>query len=126
MESLANLRFRGLGRTGVIFRRLDVFSLVTAFGTLEACRPSEGVVRPAPLPPPLVLPTPIPIAPPAHIVPQSPAVPSPVLEPEPVPTPADDNPWKPVAEAREWTSIVIHHTATEQGNVESIHETHIA
>lgn len=110
----------------MFFRRLAVFSLVMGLGTLEACRPSAGVVRPAPTPPLLVLPTPIPIAPPANIVPESPGIPAPVLEPEPVPTPTDDNPWKPVAEARDWTSIVIHHTATHQGSVESIHETHIA
>jgi hypothetical protein len=95
-------------------------------GTLEACRPQATLVRPAPLPPPLVLPTPIPIAPPANIVPESPIVPSPVLEPEPLATPDGGNPWKPIAEARDWTSIVIHHTATDQGSVESIHETHIA
>ena len=32
--------------------------------------------------------------------------------------------WKPEAAARQWNSIVIHHTATTRGNVESIHEAH--
>ncbi len=33
--------------------------------------------------------------------------------------------WKPTAKARSWKSIVIHHTATTRGSVESIHETHL-
>ena len=33
--------------------------------------------------------------------------------------------WKPEAAARQWNSIVIHHTATTRGNVESIHEAHL-
>ena len=36
------------------------------------------------------------------------------------------NPWEPDVPARQWNSIVIHHTATDQGSVESIHETHLA
>ncbi len=32
----------------------------------------------------------------------------------------------PSQSARDWTAIVVHHTATEQGNVESIHQTHLA
>jgi N-acetyl-anhydromuramyl-L-alanine amidase AmpD len=126
MESLANLRFRGLGRTGVFIRRLAVFSLVMVVGTLDACRPSASIVRPAPEPPAVVFPTPIPVVPPANVVPEIPTVPTQRLEPVPVPTPSLDNPWQPTAAAREWTSIVIHHTATDKGSVESIHETHIA
>lgn len=34
------------------------------------------------------------------------------------------NPWKPDAEIREWEYIVIHHTASTTGSVESIHELH--
>ncbi|MCA9015288.1 MAG: hypothetical protein KDA77_08135, partial [Planctomycetaceae bacterium] len=34
------------------------------------------------------------------------------------------NPWKPEVEAREWEYIVIHHTASTKGSVESIHELH--
>ena len=33
--------------------------------------------------------------------------------------------WKPKTEQRQWNSIVIHHTATTRGNVESIHEAHL-
>lgn len=35
------------------------------------------------------------------------------------------NPWKPSVPERDWTSIVIHHTASEAGSVESIHEAHL-
>ncbi len=34
------------------------------------------------------------------------------------------NPWKPDAELRDWEYIVIHHTASSTGSVESIHELH--
>ena len=104
----------------MFFRRLAVFALATCVGMFEACRPSASLVRPAP--PPLMLPAPIPLPAPTNIVPETPIVPAPVLEP----TPTTDNPWKPLAQARDWTSIVIHHTATDTGSVESIHETHIA
>lgn len=36
-----------------------------------------------------------------------------------------DNPWQPDVPARNWKSIVIHHTATNRGSVESIHATHL-
>ncbi|MCA9075136.1 MAG: N-acetylmuramoyl-L-alanine amidase [Planctomycetaceae bacterium] len=32
--------------------------------------------------------------------------------------------WKPRGPVRDWQSIVIHHTATESGSVESIHRVH--
>ena len=35
------------------------------------------------------------------------------------------NLWKPDAPARKWRHIVLHHTATSAGSVESIHEAHI-
>lgn len=35
------------------------------------------------------------------------------------------NPWKTSAKARAWQHIVLHHTAVEQGSVESIHEAHL-
>ena len=35
------------------------------------------------------------------------------------------NPWKPTVAARDWKYIVLHHTASSNGNVESIHETHL-
>ena len=36
-----------------------------------------------------------------------------------------DNPWKPEVPPRDWRSIVIHHTATDSGSVESIHNAHL-
>ncbi len=38
---------------------------------------------------------------------------------------AKDNPWKPESGARDWKYIVLHHTASEEGDVESIHESHL-
>lgn len=35
------------------------------------------------------------------------------------------NVWKPTGEPREWKYIVLHHTATDRGSVESIHESHL-
>ena len=60
----------------------------------------------------------------------------PVIEPPTFPAPhepevspvtpiAKDNPWKPETAARDWKYIVLHHTASEQGDVESIHESHL-
>ena len=100
-----------------------MFSSVMVFGSLEACRPSANLARPVPAPPALSVPAPV-LSNPTLPLPSAPVLPAPVLEP--VPRPGAENAWKPVAEARDWTSIVIHHTATDQGSVESIHETHIA
>lgn len=33
--------------------------------------------------------------------------------------------WRPGTSARDWKYIVIHHTASSQGSVESIHEAHL-
>jgi len=38
---------------------------------------------------------------------------------------AQRNLWKPKVAARDWKHIVIHHTATSRGSVESIHEAHL-
>ena len=35
------------------------------------------------------------------------------------------NPWKPTVAARPWKHIVIHHTATGTGSVDSIHAAHL-
>jgi hypothetical protein len=35
------------------------------------------------------------------------------------------NPWQPSAPPRQWQYLVVHHTATDAGSVESIHETHL-
>ncbi|MGQ0635101.1 MAG: peptidoglycan recognition protein family protein [Planctomycetaceae bacterium] len=44
--------------------------------------------------------------------------------PASIPTPGR-NAWQPNAKARDWKYIVIHHTATNSGSVESIHESHL-
>ncbi len=36
-----------------------------------------------------------------------------------------ENSWRPKVDAREWRHIVIHHTATDSGSVERIHESHV-
>jgi N-acetyl-anhydromuramyl-L-alanine amidase AmpD len=36
------------------------------------------------------------------------------------------NPWKPKVDERDWQYIMLHHTASSTGSVESIHEAHIA
>lgn len=60
---------------------------------------------------------------------QRPAVPEP-HEIKPLPATAMPqlpfgNPWKPKAAARDWKHIVIHHTASEGGNVATIHAEHL-
>lgn len=35
------------------------------------------------------------------------------------------HPWKPGVPERRWTSIVLHHTATDHGSVEAINESHL-
>jgi len=53
--------------------------------------------------------------------------------PEPIPLnppttaipPMIGNPWKPSVAARDWKYIVIHHTASSSGSVESIHAYHL-
>lgn len=47
--------------------------------------------------------------------------PAPVVRAVAKPTAA----WQPEAESREWRYVVPHHTATERGSVESIHESHL-
>ncbi|MCA9069067.1 MAG: N-acetylmuramoyl-L-alanine amidase [Planctomycetaceae bacterium] len=103
-----------------------MFSLAAVFGSLESCQRSAPV-RVPPQQPRLSIPAPPPtptIVPPNQTIPLQPSVPTPT--PNPVPSTSFDNPWKPTASARDWTSIVIHHTATDRGSVESIHEAHVA
>ena len=62
-----------------------------------------------------------------------PMAPAPVIYSPPVATPdfslrptaVVENPWQPDGPPREWRHIVIHHTASSNGSVESIHETHL-
>lgn len=78
-----------------------------------------GCARSAVLPPPASVPAPAPsVAPPATSR-ITPSTPSPLLK---IPTPS--NPWKPTVKEREWKYIVLHHTASQRGSVESIHQAH--
>jgi len=61
-----------------------------------------------------------PVAPPALAVPFM--VPSVVVEPS---APSVIEAWKPETTARDWKYIVLHHTATDTGDVQSIHESHL-
>ena len=51
------------------------------------------------------------------------------LSPQPAFRPAPpavvNNPWKPDSPSRKWRHIVLHHTASSAGSIESIHESHI-
>ena len=79
---------------------------------LAGCRPSASV------PPPVSMNNPGPVV--GNI---NPPVPPPRLPTNRV-VPGQ-NPWKPTVAAREWKHIVIHHTATGAGSVESIHAAHL-
>ena len=35
------------------------------------------------------------------------------------------NPWKPESELRDWNYIVLHHTASDSGSLDSIHQEHL-
>lgn len=75
--------------------------------------------------------------PPAASIPAWRPAPQPVIvqpNPQPVPTavpqtppqvPAASSPWTPITTARAWKYIVLHHTASESGDVASIHEEHL-
>lgn len=43
---------------------------------------------------------------------------------QPVQTPQKNN-WRPSTKERDWKYIVLHHTASNTGSVESIHESHL-
>ena len=76
---------------------------------------------------PTVVPPTTSITPPIR---QAPAIPQPAdtISPpssQPIDPITAINPWKPDVELREWSYIVLHHTASETGSVESIHEEHL-
>lgn len=79
--------------------------------TLSGCYRSTVVYDSAPRSAPLVTRT-------------RPSVPPPSLQI--TPPAVVENPWRPKVDAREWRHIVLHHTATDSGSVERIHESHIA
>ena len=59
---------------------------------------------------------------------QRPTVPEPAaIRPPTITLPQipSGNPWKPTVSARDWKHIVIHHTASESGNVATIHAEHL-
>lgn len=62
-----------------------------------------------------------PVPPAQSGIPQA-AIPQPAFRPAP---PVVHNPWKPDAPIRDWRHIVIHHTASSTGSVESVHEAHL-
>lgn len=74
-----------------------------------------GCARSAALPPPAPRPLP----------PVAPVVPPPANGPSLNNVQTDRDLWRPSAKARDWKYIVIHHTASEKGSVESIHEEHL-
>lgn len=73
----------------------------------QGCTGSQG------LPPPTAS-IPAPYTPPPQVRPA----------PRPVPPVQAGNPWKPSTTARPWKYIVLHHTATTSGSVDSIHAEH--
>lgn len=67
------------------------------------------------------------ISPPIRPAPVNPLPNEPLSPPSsyPVDSIKTSNPWKPDVELRDWNYIVLHHTASETGSVESIHEEHL-
>jgi hypothetical protein len=63
---------------------------------------------------------------PALRIPAPAQTPPKVSGPTIIPVDWTTEPWQPAAQLREWNYIVIHHTATRTGSVESIHQTHLA
>lgn len=87
----------------------------------------SNVVPPTTSITPPIRPVPAPSVP----LPVDPIIPPTTRPDEPTPEfPAIDpvtvnNRWKPDADLRDWNYIVLHHTASETGSVESIHEEHL-
>lgn len=77
-----------------------------------------GCARSAVLPPPASM-----RAPPQFVPVPAPMIPQGGVPHWNVQTPERDL-WRPTAKARAWKYVVIHHTASEKGNVESINEEH--
>lgn len=120
-EIIAIVRVTLSGRTAVGHMGPLMISAALVLYSAFGCRPAAVVPVPMAVPPaplqaaPAVPQDEFPQATPAHT---SPSVGEPSSETE-------DTTWKPSVEPREWSSIVLHHTATERGSVESIHETHL-
>lgn len=85
-----------------------------------------GCIRPAVVPPLVSIPRPQPWSPPRGDVPVTPLAPEFDSTPPALPlNPIATNPWRPTIAPRDWKYIVLHHTASEAGNVESIHNVHL-
>ncbi len=85
-----------------------------------------GCMRPAGTPPLASIPYRQPVPPPAWIDPDT-ALTDPESPTAPDWTPLDPiatNPWRPTISPRDWKYIVLHHTASDAGNVEVIHNQH--
>lgn len=87
----------------------------------------SGCARPAIVPPVAAIPVrpqPVTLPPtPPESVTFSPPV---GLSPAPAPVlPPVARSWRPAVDERDWKYIVIHHTASERGDVESIHNAHL-
>lgn len=99
---------------------------------LIGCLP--GCVQPLPLPPapaPNGTPQPL-VSPPVTSNPQSSTTPPGPFSTEMSRLPSTSHwsvsgvhPWKPGVPERPWKFVVLHHTASDEGNVESIHEAHL-
>lgn len=103
--------------------------VMTCLATIAAAG-TTSCMRPAALPPANSIPyqSTRPVVPDYRVTP-SPAPVGPLLRPDPSqssigPRP-NRNPWQPAVEERDWEYIVLHHTATDAGSVESIHESHL-
>lgn len=85
-----------------------------------------GCTRPTVVPPLVSIPRPQPLAPSAPLVPVTPLAPEFDTEPKALPLdPIATNPWRPGMAARDWKYLVLHHTASDAGDVESIHNAHL-
>ena len=65
--------------------------------------------------------------PPIYTAPGIPPLSEPYSPPssQPIDPITANNPWKPDSELREWNYLVLHHTASDSGSVESIHQEHL-
>ncbi|MEK6259361.1 MAG: N-acetylmuramoyl-L-alanine amidase [Planctomycetota bacterium] len=120
MQSAQPSNSHGLLRTSSFVRTKKAARLLFATCCLMGSVGCLGCYRPSVVPPAVSIGRPlVPASPP-------PTVPSPqVPEVSPVTPITRDNPWKPDAALREWKYIVLHHTASNSGDVESIHESHL-
>jgi hypothetical protein len=93
---------------------------VTAWGLLGGLA-FAGCARPAVLPPTMMIPQ----RPVVTLTPTiEPLTADPIVPRVPLPDIGNAQ-WPTDEDLRGWKYIVLHHTATEQGSVESIHETHL-